>query len=260
MGRSRGNCWASGRWTVRWLASTARWLALALVLAVALLPGGGATAAGAHSAGIVVRHGDGTLVYVWVSFDEESITSEELLTRSGLEAVVTPFGGLGTAVCALDGEGCPSNNCFCKSYSSPAFFWHFYTLSDGRWVEELSGPTGHEVRDGDIDGWSWTAAEPGLPAVTLDEIAALNGVREAPAASPTSAIAAATQPAATEPPATTEPTTRAVVIPPGGTPVAHTATPEDEAGTSWPLFAGMAGVAVAVVGLVVARRRKPQAP
>lgn len=258
MGRSSWSCWASGRWTVRWLASAARWLALALTLAVVLLPGGGA-AAGEHSAGIVVRHGDGTLVYVWVSFDEDSITSEELLTRSGLEAVVTPFGGLGTAVCSLDGEGCPSSDCFCKSYSSPAFFWHFYTLSDGTWVEELGGASSREVRDGDIDGWSWTAAEPGLPVVTLDEIAALNGVREAPAASPTGDIAAATEPAATEPPATRQPTTRAVVVPPDGTPVVHTATPEDDAGTSWPLFAGMAGIAVAVAGLVVARRRKPRA-
>ena len=69
---------------MRWHANTPRWLAIALALTVALLLGGSATAAGPHSAGIVVRHGDGTLVYVWVSFEEDSITSEELLTRSGL--------------------------------------------------------------------------------------------------------------------------------------------------------------------------------
>jgi len=244
---------------VRWPASVARRLAFALGLTVALLLGGGAAAEGAHQAGIVVRHGDGTLVYVWVSFDEESISSEELLTRSGLDAIVTPFGGLGTAVCSLDGEGCPSDNCFCKSYSSPAYFWHFYTLQDGAWVEELSGPSSREVHDGDIDGWSWTAADPGLPVVAIDDIAALNGVSAAPTASPTSAAAAATEPAATRPPAATQPTTRAVVVPPEGTPAARAVATEDGDETSWPLFAGMAAVAVVAAGLVLVRRRKPGA-
>lgn len=246
---------------MRWLANTVRWAAVALTLAVALL-GGSVAAAEENSAGIVVRHGDGTLVYVWVSFDEESITSEELLTRSGLEAVVTPFGGLGTAVCSLDGEGCPSSNCFCKSFSSPAFFWHFYTLRDGAWVAELNGSTSREVRDGDIDGWSWTADESELPSVTLDEIAALNGVRAAPVASPTNGVGAlATEPSPTHPPATTQPTTLAVVIPPDSTPVARApTTTAADSGTDWSLFAGMAAVAVAAAGVVIVRRRKPRTP
>ena len=246
---------------MRWHANTPRWLAIALALTVALLLGGSATAAGPHSAGIVVRHGDGTLVYVWVSFEEDSITSEELLTRSGLDAVVTPFGGLGMAVCSLDGEGCPSDNCFCKSFSNPAYFWHFYTSRNGAWVQELSGPSGREVHDGDVDGWSWTAGDAGLPAVTLDEIAALNGVRSPPAASPVEASATTAAAATTQPQPAASPTVRAIVIPPGGTPATRVVAPEtDTRGTSWPIFAGMAAAAIVAGGLVIVRRRKPRGP
>lgn len=222
------------------------------VLLASLLFGGGA-AAEQNSAGLVVRHGDGTLVYVWVPFEEESITSEQLLTRSGLEAVVTPFGGLGTAVCSLDGEGCPSSDCFCKSYTSPAYFWHFYALRDGQWIEELAGPTSRTIRNGDIDGWAWTAGEHGLPLVTIDEIAALNGVREA-VASPT--VDRPSTPVAT-PASAPEPTTRVVVVAPDGTPVAREpAAPDAGDGAQWPLFAGMAGVAIVVGALAALRRRK----
>lgn len=243
---------------MRWRGSASVALLLFALLASLLLPERTA-AEGQNSAGIVVRHGDGTLVYVWVPFEEESISGEELLLRSGLQAVVTPYGGLGTAVCSLDGEGCPSSDCFCKSFSSPAFFWHFFTLRDGTWVEELAGPSSRTVRDGDIDGWAWTAGEPGLPIVTIEEIAALNGVRAAAAAASASPSA---EPDATPLPATpspaSEPTARAIVVPPGGTPVVlepATANPDD--GSGWPVFAGMAAVAVAVVAVVAVRRRQP---
>ncbi|MDQ3549629.1 MAG: hypothetical protein M3439_12520, partial [Chloroflexota bacterium] len=88
-------------------------------------------------------------------------------------------------VCSIDGEGCPSDNCFCQSYTTPAYFWHFYA-NDGGWRELLQGASSRSVGDGDVDGWSWTAGDPGLPAVTIDEIALLNGVdRNAPDVPPT---------------------------------------------------------------------------
>lgn len=205
---------------------------------------------GPHNAGIVVRHGDGTLVYVSVSFDEDSITSEELLIRSGLESVVTPFGGLGAAVCSLDNEGCPSSDCFCKSYSSPAYFWHFYTMRDGEWVAELSGPTSRTVRDGDIDGWSWTADEPMLPNVTLPEIAELIGVRGTPATGATPGSAGSNAPSA-------EPTALAVVVPPDGTPVAAVPAPKSGgAGTNWVAFSGLAAGVLVAAALVLIRQRR----
>lgn len=129
-----------------------------------------------NGAGLVVRHGDGTLVYAYVQFEGETINGIDLLSRSGLDVTVAPFGGLGGAVCSINGEGCPSDNCFCHSYSSPSFFWHYYVFENGGWVEYPVGASSRQLADGDIDGWSWTAGESGLPIVSIDEIAAVNGI------------------------------------------------------------------------------------
>ena len=138
-----------------------------------------------NGAGLVVSFGDGSILYAYVQFEEETITSEELLYRSGLAVTIAPYSGLGAGVCAIRDVGCPSDNCFCESYTTPAYFWHFYA-NDGGWRELLQGVSSRSVGDGDIDGWSWTAGDSGLPAVTIDEIALLNGVdRSAPEAPPT---------------------------------------------------------------------------
>ncbi len=132
-----------------------------------------------NGAGLVVRFGDGSLIYAYVQFEEETITSEELLYRSGLAVAIAPYSGLGAGVCMINGEGCPSDDCFCQSYTTPAYFWHFYAHDSG-WRELLQGASSRSVGDGDIDGWSWTAGESGLPAVTIDEIALMNGVDRNP--------------------------------------------------------------------------------
>lgn len=170
-----------------------------------------------NGAGLVIRFGDGSVIYAYVQFEEETITSEELLYRSGLAIVIAPYSGLGAGVCAIDGEGCPSDNCFCESYTTPAYFWHFYA-NDGGWRELLQGASSRSVGDGDIDGWSWTAGDSGLPDTTIDAIALLNGVdrnppevppTETPTLQPTDTptlaptdtpLPAATQPAPTEAP------------------------------------------------------------
>jgi hypothetical protein len=129
-----------------------------------------------NGAGLVIHHGDGRLIYAYVQFDEERISGLDLLTRSGLDVTLAPFGGLGAAVCAVNGEGCPADDCFCHSYGNPAFFWHYYAWQDGAWVEVPLGPASRQLGDGDIDGWSWTSGDAALPATSIDEIALLNGV------------------------------------------------------------------------------------
>src|SRR5690606_16385323 len=113
--------------------------------------------ASTNQAGIVVRKGDGSLVYATVEFSEPTIDGIELLTRSELDVSIAPFGGRGGAVCSIDDEGCPSDDCFCQSYSNPAFFWHYYILEDGEWIEHTAGASSRKLADGDIDGWSWTS-------------------------------------------------------------------------------------------------------
>jgi len=157
-------------------------LILCLAALAGILP---AAAQRPNGAGVVIRFGDGSVIYAYVQFEEETISSEELLYRSGLAVTIAPYSGLGAGVCSIDGEGCPSDNCFCQSYTTPAYFWHFYA-NDGGWRELLQGASSRSVGDGDVDGWSWTAGDSGLPAITIDEIALLNGVdRNAPEIPPT---------------------------------------------------------------------------
>lgn len=251
---------------MRWPASHVRRLSLALTLVAALLLGSGAAADDLQQAGLVVRHDDGSLVYVLVTFPEDSISSEELLQRSGLDTEVAPFGGMGGAVCSLDGEGCPATDCFCKSYTNPAWFWHFYTWQDGDWVMELRGAASREVHDGDIDGWSWTSGDGQLPPVTLAEIAELAASQQEAEPTPTTPPTEAVAESPTEPPVavaatpTEQPTAIAVVISPDGTPTAHTTTSTDDGNTSWLVFAAMVIAVVLVAGLVALCRRKPRAP
>ncbi len=153
-----------------------------IIWALALVATARATGSGA---GLVVRHGDGRIVFRYVEFNEPSITGLDLLKRSGLSLVTAPYPGLGEAVCAIDGEGCPAEDCFCKSYGSPSFYWNYYYIgSSGQWVRSPLGAANRLVKDGDVDGWSWTSGPPGLPSVTIGQIAAMFGVSREPTASP----------------------------------------------------------------------------
>jgi len=129
---------------------------------------------GPHHAGLVVRHGDGRVVTACVSFSEPTITGEELLIRSGLSLATAPFGGLGAAVCALDGEGCrpPGQGCFChcQSLGEKCTYWVYSHLGDdGRWQGAASGASAYTVHDGAVDGWTW-GGDVALPALTLADV------------------------------------------------------------------------------------------
>lgn len=215
-----------------------RFAALAALAAVllALLPAfaGPVRAERPNGAGLVVEFEDGSVLYAYVQFSEESLSSEELLYRSGLDVIISPFAALGGAVCSINGSGCPSDNCFCQSYTTPAYFWHFYSLQDG-WLLLPFGPTNRSVRDGDVDGWSWNAGAHALPATDIDAIALLNGIdRNAADPTPTATTPSPSTetPLPTETPTPTVTATATATVTPSPTlPATVTATP-DATGTS----------------------------
>jgi hypothetical protein len=203
--------WRASQPQTRWDRLRRAGVALLIVALAGLTSLVPAAAQHPNGTGLVIRHGDGTLVEIYVQFDEASLTGEELLNRSGLDFSEAPFGGLGAGVCSIGGEGCPSDNCYCKSYTTPAYYWRYYALQDGGWLEQLRGPSTHVLHDGDVDAWSWTAGDPGLPNLTIDDIAAVNGVdRNAPDPTAT-ATATIIPPTATAPPP--EPTATDVIVP-----------------------------------------------
>lgn len=204
-------------------------LTLCLLAAWAAGPSDSARAARPNGVGLVVRHGDGRIIYVYVEFAGPSITGAELIQRSGLPLVVSSSGALGVEICSIDSEGCSSENCFCKSYGTPSFYWHYYKLNaDGSWANESVGPTSHVLHDGDVDGWSWTSGASGLPTTSIDQIAKLNGVDRSAAPTPTLAPKPTAPPPTPAPTPTPTPTPRVAALPPTAAstkPPAPTATP-----------------------------------
>jgi hypothetical protein len=109
-----------------------------------------------NRAGLVITFSEGRTQSFCVEFTEESITGMELLQRSGLTVVTDAFGGVGAAVCQIDGEGCDDpGNCFCKCAGGTCAYWAYFQLHDGAWFYSPQGSGLRTVRDGDTDGWVW---------------------------------------------------------------------------------------------------------
>ena len=148
---------------------------------------GGVGAAELNHAGVVVRDAEGDLTYAYVAFPEEEIGGIDLLRRTGLPLVSVGFGGLGEAVCSLAGAGCPLAECrrnVCQGSSAAPYWRYFRQVSPGDWQPLPLGASGARVRDGEIDGWSWTTGQAELPPLTLPDLARLAGVDEVVAAPP----------------------------------------------------------------------------
>lgn len=110
---------------------------------------------------IVVDFGNGQVGTKCVSFSEESITGFEALQRSGLP-VETDFQTGGAAVCRIDGQGCPSDDCFCECRGGDECkYWSYWHFTNGTWNYSVAGSSLYQVRDGALDGWVW-----GLGSIT----------------------------------------------------------------------------------------------
>jgi hypothetical protein len=153
---------------------------LAIVMLAALTSGRPAAGQELNHAGLVVRHGDGRLTYAYVAFPEESINGIELLERSGISVVTVSFGGLGEGVCSLEEEGCPASDCrqrVCQGPGDDSPYWRYFRQAEpGDWQALALGVSSTKVRDGDIDGWSWTPDEANLPSLTIDDLLMTLGI------------------------------------------------------------------------------------
>lgn len=154
--------------------------ALAFALLLLMIASG---IASASEAALVVRHGDGSVTYAVVVFPEDEISSFELLTRSSISLTTVAFGGLGEAVCTLDGEGCGLSDCrvrLCQTGDPDSPFWQFFRQdASGTWIAQPLGASASTVRDGDVDGWSWTAKDPGIQTLTVGSVSSLLSIDQA---------------------------------------------------------------------------------
>ncbi len=158
--------------------------------------------------GLVVRLDDDRTEVLSVPF-QEGMNGIDLLTDSGLD-VTASYAPMGATVCAIEGQGCAADDCFCESPNT----WSYWQLQDGKWVYSPVGASAYQVKSGDVQGWSWGNAAP-PPLLPMETIFAA-ALEPQPTAEPT------TSPAATGP-ATAEAALTPTVAPeatPAGTPTA----------------------------------------
>ncbi len=184
-----------------------------------------AQAAAVHRASLVVTFGSAKpTVRFCIEFTETSISGLELLQRSGLR-VVTSGGGLGAAVCAIDGVGSTD----ASSYSTclgQGSYWAYSQYVGGAWRLSPVGASSSVVSDGAVEGWAYgNNAKPDAPGTIC------------PTATPTQPPSATVQaptvrPTATSTPAPSSPTAAATSTVP---PPATTALPALPGATATPV-------------------------
>ena len=154
----------------KYLASLAvAGLSLAIAASIAFLPIV-THADSPNQVGLVVRFGDGETFTDCVEFEEEQINGLEVLSKAGLSTIYDVAGGLGSAVCKIENEGCdfPAEDCFCQcAGGANCVYWTYWHLKDGTWEYSQAGAGGYYVSDGDVEGWAWAAE---LPQVAFHDI------------------------------------------------------------------------------------------
>jgi hypothetical protein len=112
-----------------------------------------AQAASANHVGIVVEHGDGTVIRGCVSFTTPTITALDVLHDSGIQYSTASYGGsLGEAVCQIDNEPAQYTECLPSSGS----YWVFFVAtSSGTWTNSPQGVSRETVSDGDAVGFRY---------------------------------------------------------------------------------------------------------
>ncbi len=116
-----------------------------------------------HRAGLVVVHGDGTVLTACVDFTRTQISGLELLDRSGLDYRLDATNPMGALVCRVGSEGCdyPAQTCLCQcSLGQACRYWAYFNRPAGSdWVYSVSGTSSQQVHDGDVEAWVWLAGD-----------------------------------------------------------------------------------------------------
>jgi hypothetical protein len=92
----------------------------------------------------------------------EPISGLALLEQSDLDVVKAEF-DWGTAVCSIEGVGCPADDCFCQENA----FWSYLFWDGDAWASYPVGPAQSLISTtGTVEGWQWSTGEnPVMPPI-----------------------------------------------------------------------------------------------
>jgi len=104
---------------------------------------------------VAVESEENSVILVPVTFTD-SISGLDALLQTGL-GVVTQETSFGTAVCSIEGVGCPADNCFCSATN----FWNYlnWDWAQNQWVASTVGARATNLTNHGVDGWRWQAFE-----------------------------------------------------------------------------------------------------
>jgi len=144
--------------------------------------------AAANQVGLIIMHGDGSVVTRCVDFSEPQINGYDVLQRSGLDLNIE-VAGMGAAICRIDNEGCtyPQQACFCQTEGETSTYWSYWRLGESGWQYSNLGASNAQITPGSLEGWVWGAGTVNStnppPALTFAEVCAL--ATATPSATPT---------------------------------------------------------------------------
>jgi len=232
--------------------SVLRWVLLAVLVAATGLPGA-ILADEPKRAGLLVQFDDGRVETRCVEFETDEISGADLLTRSGLEAVVDVSTGLGITVCKIEELGCdyPAEHCFCQCMSgADCGYWNYFTRDPGetQWTYSALGAVLHKSQPGSVEAWVWGDGHtPPADDWTFERVcpAPTPAATDTPTPIPATATVAPARSTSPAPPATAVPTVATVLPTAAPTSVADAGQGADLVGY-WPfglmvvILAGMA--------------------
>ena len=124
-----------------------------------------------HEADVVVDLSDGRVMVRHITFTEP-ITGLTALQLTGLDLTIADT-AYGPALCAIEGVGCPADNCFCDAN----LFWN-YLHWDGAWASSMEGLGTYNLPlDGAVEGYVWGPWGATPPEVTPEILAAQAGLQ-----------------------------------------------------------------------------------
>ena len=119
---------------------------------------------------LVITYSDST------TYTEIVTVPADATTADVLTAAVVPVGmfdgGWGPAVCSINNDGCPIDNCFCDA----EHFWAYYHLVGDAWESSSVGVGGYTPGDRTVEGFAWSGFDADYnptvqpPVKTFDEI------------------------------------------------------------------------------------------
>lgn len=118
-----------------------------------------------NKAGVLIKNSTDSLITRCVEFEEEFISAEELLKRSGF-ALVTEESTFGTLIDYLYNDGMNDG-----SYSEDGKFWNFFLHDGSDWIMAEVGISDATVANGSLIGFGYGAwGEVVLPPKTFAEV------------------------------------------------------------------------------------------